>query len=821
MLADDLRHSARGLLRNPGFTLAAILSLAIGIGASTAIFSVVNALLLRPVPFADPDRLSILWNRSPGLGITEDWFSTAQYFDIKTSHRGFEQLAIAIGATVTVTGTGGDPERVGGIRVSSSLLRMLGVQPAAGRLFLDAEDVPGQPAAVILSHGFWARRYGANPKMLGTSIPINGVPCQVVGILPRSFALPREVLPTLGGAEQSDLVMSLPLAPSAANARDREDYNIVAKLRRGVTVRQAQAEMDGITARLRRDHPDRYPPNGGLTFAVVPLLDQVVGEVRRPLYVLLGAVALVLLVSCANVASLLLARAMGRQRELAIRAVLGASPGRLIRQTLTESLLLGVCGGTAGVIGAGWCLRAIALFGAGSLPRLDAIAIDGRVVAFAAAISIATSILFGLLPALRASRVALNAALKEAGRGAAGTGTMWGRGRRTRQALVVVELAVSVTLTIGAGLLIRSFVSLQAVHPGFNPQGLLSFELAMAGRKYSDRPAVLGAYRQLWERLDALPGVTASGGISAFPLTQSPSWTPVTIEGRAPSPGERFINADERVVAWRYFEAMDIPLRGGRLFTEHDTAASERVVIIDERFAREYFAGQDPIGRRMTAGGTPPDVPWLTVVGVVGRVKHDSLESDPRIAFYLPHAQLPGRALTVVVRSSRPPQALAGEVARAVHAIDRDLPLYRVRSVGAIVEQSVARRRFSMLLLAVFAVVAWALASIGVYGVLAHLVSQGSRDLGIRAALGATRGRIVALVLRQAVILSLSGMAIGLAAAVALTRFMENLLFGVAPIDWPTFALTPALLLLVALAASYVPARRAAQADPIVTLRCE
>jgi len=417
--------------------------------------------------------------------------------------------------------------------------------------------------------------------------------------------------------------------------------------------------------------------------------------------------------------------------------------------------------------------------------------------------------------------VDLNAALKEAGRGSAGAGAVWGRGRRTRKLLVVSELAVSVMLLIGAGLLIRSFASLQAVHPGFTPRNVLSFELTMSGRKYNDRQAVLAAYRQLWDRLDTLPGAVAAGGITAFPLTQSAAWTPITIEGRTMLPGEKFINADMRTTGWRYFQAMRIPLRAGRFFNEQDTTDSPRVAIIDERLAREYFPGQDPIGRRMTAGGPGPNAPWLTIVGVVGRVKHDSLDSDPRIAFYVPHTQFPSRAMTVIVQSGGEPTALASSVRKVVRGLDPDLPLYRVRAVDEIVDQSLSRRRFSMLLLTVFAGFALALASVGIYGVLAYLVSQGSREIGIRVALGATRGRILGLILRQGFVLAVSGVAVGLAGAFALTRFMRSLLFGIAPTDWLTFAATPALLVLVALGASYIPARRAARVDPIVTLRCE
>ncbi len=577
----DLRHALRGLVTSPGFTAAALLSLAIGIGANSALFSVTSALLLRPLPYKNADRLVILWNRSPGLNIAEDWFSTAQYFDIKTGHSGFEQVAIAIGGNFNLTGDG-DPERVGVVQVSSNLLPMVGARPALGRLFVAEEDAPGHPRAAVLGYGIWTRRFGNDPGVVGRSLTLNGQPYTIAGVLPQDFSLPREVLPTLGVAEDGEIFLSLPLPATAATDRTREDYNIVGTLKSGVTVPRAQAEMDALTARLRRDFPNEYPPNSGLTFSIVPLLEQVVGNVRRALLILVGSVGFVLLIACANVANLLLSRALAREKEIAVRAALGASRSRIVRQLLTESLLLSLLGGALGVALAYAAVRGIHVLQPPGLPRLRDIAIDARV---------------GLAPAFAAGRLNVYGTLKDAARGS-GAGALWGRGNRLRRLLVVSELALAVVLLVGAGLLIRSFARLQDVAPGFNPNGVLTVELTMNGRKYANGPAVVETYRQLWEKLDRLPGVTASGGVTALPLSGYFSWGPITIEGRALPPGERFVNADQRVVSGRYFEAMGIPLRSGRFFSEQDTTDHPRVVIIDEFMAAEMWPGQDPIGRR-------------------------------------------------------------------------------------------------------------------------------------------------------------------------------------------------------------------------------
>jgi predicted permease len=817
----DARFALRSFAKNPWFTVAAVLSLAIGIGANTSIFSVANALLFRPLPYDSPDRLVILWNRSPGLGITQDWFSTAQYFDIKTGHHGFEQIAIAIGGNFNLIGQG-EPERVGAIRVSSNLLSMLGAHPAFGRLLTPDEDSPGRPSTAVLTDGMWARHFGRDPHIIGQSIIINGQTYEVVGILPQSFSLSQETLPLLYGTEQAEIFLPLPLTPAeASQVRDHEDYNIVGKLKPGVTLPQAQAEMDVITARLRRDFPENYPANGGLTFSTVLLLEQVVGNVRRSLWVLLGSVGFVLLIACANVANLMLSRAVARQQEIAVRTALGASRWHIVRQLLTESLMIALCGGALGTLLCLFSVRWIHILGTKSIPRLQEVGIDGRVLLFTLLLSVCSGILFGLVPALRVSRLDLNSMLKDASRGSAGTSAVWSHGNHSRRLLVISELALSVVLLIGAGLLIRSFARLRNVSPGFNPRGVLTFDLTMTGRKYNDKQAILNTYRQLWERLEHSPGAIAAGGVTSLPLSDAFAWTPITVEGRVPLPGEKFLNADERVVGGRYFEAMEIPLRRGRFFNERDDTASPIAVIVDEYMADQLWPGEDPIGKRIHIVELPSKEPWHTVVGVVGRVKQDSLDSTPRIAFYLAHTQFPSRAMTVAFRGRTDPAAMLSATKSELRNVDPDLPMYYVRTMEQRVNESLVRQRFSMMLLGVFASVALALATIGIYGVMAYLVNQGTRELGIRIALGASPRNILNLVVRQGMVLTFFGLTIGLAAAFLLVRLIRSLLFGVEVTDPITFGGISLLIAMIALLACYIPAQRAARIDPMISLRCD
>jgi predicted permease len=819
-ILQDLRHAVRTLRRSPGFTIAAVLSLAIGIGANTAVFSVTYALLIRPLPYANADRLVILWNRSPGLNIGEDWFSTAQYFDIKNGHHGFDALAIAVGANYNMTGQG-EPERIGVIRVSSNLLPMLGASPAAGRLFRPEEDQPGQPNVAVLSHGTWQRVYGGDPHIIGRSISLNDVAYEIVGVLPPQFSLPREVLPTLGVVSNGDVLLPLPLPTSAAMTRTREDYNIIGTLRRGVTVDAAQAEMDTITARLRRDFPAIYPPNGALTFSIVALRDQVAGRIRRPLLMLMGAVGCVLLITCANVANLLLSRGLTRRKEIAVRAALGASRRRILSQLLTESVVLGLVGGAAGATLALLAVRVLPAIQPPDLPGLADLGINVPILAFTFGLSVLSAALFGIAPAWGVRRLDVHATLKEAGRGSAGMGSMWGRRPQGRQFLVAAEIALAVTLLIGAGLLVRSFAAIARVPPGFDPRGLLTLELSTNGQKYPNGKAVAMAYHDLLTRLDGIPGVLAAGAVTPLPLSGYFAWGPITVEGRVPPAGEAFINADQRVVAGRYFEAMHIPLVRGRLFTDDDLPDHQRVLIVDRLMAETFWPGEDPIGKRLKTGDAASQSPWETIVGVVGRVKQYGLDSDARIALYRPQAQSAARTMYLAVSGSSDPASLSRSVAQQIHEMDRELPVYHVMTMEARVRASMARQRFLVVLLTAFASVALALAAIGVYGVMAYLVTQGTREIGIRMALGATERAVLALVLGRGLTVGLAGLVVGLFGAFALSRLLHSLLFGASPTDPVTFGGVALLLVLVALAASYVPARRASRTPPMASLQSE
>jgi len=801
----------------PAFAIVAVASLALGIGANTAIFSVTNALLLRPLPYEDADRIAILWQRSPGLGVQQDWFSTGQYLDIRTDNQVFADVAATIGASFNLTGRG-VPERIDGARVSSSLFSIFGARAAAGRVFTADEDTPGKPPVVILSNGFWKRRFGSDPSVVGKSLTLNGSTFTIVGVMASDFVFNKEIMPAVNGIQNVDLLLPLPLNETARANRGGEDFNIFAKLEAGVTLEKAQADMHVLAARMKRDYPQNYPPNGGLTVSVVPLINQVVGDVRLALYVLLGAVGLVLLIACGNVANLLLSRAAVRQKEMAIRAAVGASRERIVRQLLTEAVLLSAVGGVLGLALAMVAVKVLGQFGSAKIPRLDEIGIDGRVLAFTFGISLVTGIVFGLVPAVRASRLDLNDVLREGGRGGVGTSAFGLGHHQLRKLLISAELALSLVLLIGAGLLIRSYQRITNANPGFDPARVLSVRVALPGFKYNNPDAIIAFYKRLEDRLAALPGVEHVGSNYLLPLSSvALGWEPITVDGYVPkAAGEDLIIASSGYVSPDYFRAMGIPLLKGRYFDDRDIRGAPDVAIVDDKLAERFWPGQDPLGKRMRRGDSGP---WRTVVGVVADTKEYEVDGEPPITAFYPNRQLGVGTRYLVIKTRADVAGISSAVTREVQALDADLPVFDVNTMDERLADSLARRRFSMFLLVVFAVCASLLAAIGIYGVVSFWVSQRTRELGIRAALGARQADIMQLVIRQVVVLVVVGITVGLAASFGLTRVMSSLLFGVSATDGVTYGLLAALLGIVALVATYVPARRAAGVPPIVALR--
>ncbi len=797
------------------FALVAIVSLAIGIGANSAIFSVVNALLLRPLPYPEPDRLAVLWLRSPGINIPQDWPSPGQFIDIQTQSHSFEEMSISHGETGTLLGLD-QPERVEALQTSSALFHLLGAKPLYGRLLQSGDDKPGSAAVVVLSYDFWKRLFNSDPNVVGRSVTLNGLgdgtgtdknQFTVAGVLSPEFMLNDEVMPTVASIRHMDVFFPLPLGADAVTRRGDENYNLMARLKPGVTMSQAQADISVIAGRIRElDKRDRT-----FTISVVPLLDQVVGNVRRALLVLLGSVAMVLLIACANVANLLLSRASGREKEVAIRTALGAGWHRLVRQLLTESLLLSFAGGAAGLLIARWSLYVIRTVNPGNIPRLDVISIDSRVLVFTLVVSIVTGIVFGLVPALRVAKVDLNNSLKTGGRSSQSGGGL--NTSRLRSALVVCEMAFSLMLLIGAGLLIRSFVQLGNVSPGFNADHVISMRLGRTGKRFENRDLATQYFRLLNQKVASVPGVKLEGAVSSLPFTSSVGWGGINVEGFTPQPGQE-LQVDQRGATPDYFRAMEIPLIKGRVFSEQDTQPNAQlVVLIDDKFARRFWPNEDPIGKHVWNDPKKPS----TIVGVVGVVKQYGLDVDGRIVVYYPGAG----SQYLVARTSSDPAATAGAIVREIHEIDPTVPVYEIRTMEDRMKGSLSRQRFSAIMLGAFAVFALILAAVGVYGVLSYLVTQGRHDIGLRIALGAQRSSILWMVVRHGMGLAAVGIAIGLIGAAALTRLMSSLLYGVHATDIVTFSGVPFLLAVIALLAAYVPAWRATQVDPIMVLREE
>jgi len=802
----DLRYAMRMMRRSPGVSAVIILSLAIGIGANTAIFSVINALLLRPLNYYQPDRLVNLWLSSPGTGIAQDWIAPGEYMDIKAQSHVFEDLAIAIGDTYVLTGQR-QPERVEGLRTSSSLFQLLGARPLLGRTLVADEDLPGRPLAAVITYGLWKRLFAGDPRILGQSIVINGRSFSVVGVLTPSFMLNSEVMPTAGAISAPEIFLSLPLGPDASNQRggDSEYFNVMARIKPGVTMEEVRADLDRIAAVMRQK--DRRDPT--FSIGAVPLLEQVVGDVRRVVLVLFASVAMVLLIACANVANLLLSRAATRQKEVAVRVAVGSGRAWLVRQLLTESVLLSTIGGAAGLAVAYGLIAAVRIIEPGNIPRVTEIGIDGTVLAFTFVVAFVSGIMFGVGPAIRVSKVDLNLALKAGGRAlhsSAGSDTL-------RSVLVVAELSFSVMLLIAAGLLVRSFIRLQNVSPGFNPDHVITMRVSMRGVKYSMRDDLIRFLAAVHDKIVRLPGVTDEAAVSSLPMSGALSWGGLEVEGFTPPPGQSPVEADRRGASPDYFRTMQIPLLQGRPFADRDTPDAPGVAVVDEKLARYLWPGQSPLGKRIRFSGKTS---WMEVVGVAGAVKQYGLDAEPRMTVYVPYAQLTVVSVYLAVRTVTD---AVPAIVDAIHAVDPDTPVYGIMTMRERLSRSLARPRFAMTMLATFAGFALILAGVGVYGVISYMVTQSVHDIGVRMALGARPGNILGMMLGRGMKLTMAGLAIGLAGAVSLTRLMASLLFGVSATDVVTFVLVTLFLGMVAFAASYFPALRAARLDPMAALR--
>jgi putative ABC transport system permease protein len=806
----DTRYALRQLFTHRAFALIAILALALGIGANTAIFSVVNAVLLRPLPYPAPEQLVWIWGTNPLNDIPKENASYPDYADWRAQSQSFQFMGGFAQTSPILTDSGGEPERLPGGYVMGDFFNVLGIEPILGRKFVAEENETGKNRVVILSHALWQRRFGGDPKIIGQQISISGNPHTVVGILPANF---QDPIPE--ATKTMQLWLPLAVSDSMRQSRRGDFLNVVARLKPGVKLETARAEMTGIASRLEKQYPDTNTQWGVI---VQPLHETLTGNVRPALLVLLTAVAFLLLIACANVANLLLARASSRQREIAIRAALGASRARVVRQLLTENIVLSLCGGGVGLLFAWWGIQALLALSPGNIPRLGSISIDREVLFFTLAVSLVTGILFGLVPAFTASRPDLNNTLKEGGRSAAESAG----GRRLRSALAVAEIALSLVLLVSAGLLIRSFIRLQEVRPGFNPQHLLCLDLSLPSAKYKEDQQTVNFFDQLLGTLAQQPGVQSAAVSEGVPLGGGGGFLAFSVEGRLLAPTDRTPDAETRVVSPDYFRTMQIPLRNGRLLNERDVLGAPDAVVVSETLVKKYFPGQDPIGKRLTFGDPQAkDVQWYTVIGVVGDVRGISLNAEPYGQLYTSYRQTPRRALTLIVQTAGEPTTMLGTVREKIWALDRQQPLYNVRTAEQVLEKSIARPRFNMLLITIMASVALVLAAVGIYGVISYSVTQRTHEIGVRMALGASAGDVLKLVVGQGMILAGTGVVLGLLAAFAATRIMATLLFGVTATDPVTYGGLALLLTSIAFLACYIPARRATKVNPVTALRAE
>ena len=814
-MLNDLRLAFRSLLNSPGFSLVAIITIALAIGASTAVFSLVNALLIRPLPYKAPDELVLLWEKFSAQGLDRIPVSAPEYLDYTKE---LQTMEIGGFDYVDLNLTAGDmPERIPGAVVTPSVFRVLGVAASKGRTFTPEEFGEGNDGVIVVSERLWKRRFNSDPQFVGKELSINGRTFTVVGLMPEAFQFPLPLFNVQGGTFGQKVDIWKPIAFSKTELENRgsRSYGIIGRLKPGVTLGRAQAELDTIIANWYPRFPDNYEPATKFGATLYAFHDQVVGGMRTALWVLLGAVAVVLMIACANLTTMLLARAGAREREFAIRVALGAGPGRLLRQLLTESVLLAVIGGIAGAMLAIWGLDLLRAIGTQTVPRIAEANLDLRVLLVALLVSVGTGILIGLVPALASAKPELTEALKEGGRGS----TSGVRRNRVRNLLVIAEVALALVLLVGASLLLKSFVRLQSVNPGFDPRNVLTMEASLPLAKYARGKPVSDFYQELIRRVQALPGVEAAALTSILPLSGTNSDSSFAIEGRDPMAEQVYPDEEIRGVTPDYFKVLRVPLSHGRFFDERDHADAPKSVIVNQAFVKKWFPNQEAVGKRITfSNPNKPDVEWVTIVGVVGDMHHRGLDQEAKPEYYLPHAQRAYRGMILAVRSKQDPRALTASIRNEIRRLDPELPAANVRTMEDVASDSIAPRRLSVALITVFAAVALVLASVGIYGVMSFLVVQRTHEIGVRMALGANRRDVLLLVIGRAARLVATGTAVGLVLALISTRALGALLYNVGAFDIASFVFVTFALALVALFASYIPALRATKADPMLAL---
>ena len=800
----DIRYAVRNLIKRPGFTAIAVLTLAIGIGANSTIFSAVNALLLKPLPFPELDRVVAIWDKDPIRGYEHNEVAFANYLDWRNQNQSYEKLSLYRWWSANLTGVE-PPERLQGFLVTGNFFDVIGTKPIMGRTFLEHENQPGSDGVAVITHSLWQRRFGGDPNIINKTLSLNGVARTIIGVMPEHFNFPKG----------SDVYAPLPFTPELLGNRQSHSYYVIGRLKPGVTIEGAQSEIDTITKRLGAQYPET---NNSLGANVYPIVKDTVRKYDTALWIMMAAVGFVLLISCANVANLMLARATGRQKEIALRSALGASRWRIIRQLLTESVIVALIGGVLGTLVAFWGIDLLRAANPGEAARFAPgwhnLGINPSVLGFTLALSFISGIVFGLAPAWQVSKPNLNNALKEGGRQTS-SGS-----HRLRGSLVVVEVALSLVLLVGAGLLVRSFLALMKTDAGFNPDSLLTMSLILPRAKYAEEPQRAAFYSDLVNRVKAIPGVQSTALVNYLPLGGSNSSDAFLVEGfPEPPPGQEVVGR-YRVCSPDYFQTMGITVMKGRAFNDQDKAGAPPVVIVNETLAQRYWPNDAPIGKRIRFNGPIDRAPWMQVVGVIRDVKHE-LDIPVTPEYYLPHAQDAWSSMVLVTKTAGDPAAMAGVIRQQVWAIDKDQPVFDVRTMHEVRAISVALYSFGSITMGIFAVIALVLAAIGIYGVMAFAVTQRTQEIGIRMALGARAIDVLKMVVKTGMSLAAIGVVAGLVGSFAVTRLMASLLFGISPTDVVTFTLVAAGLLLVALLACYIPARRATKVDPLVALRYE